>query len=59
MAFNPDGTIAIYDNPNERFWRVEGDTLIIENENHEVSTKYVSAIKDYYGKWHLEGRFTL
>ena len=59
MKFDRDGTMSGYQNPNEAYWSFTGNVLHILTEDNKVSCKFVNTINDYYGKWHLNGRFLL
>ena len=59
ILFNPDGTIGLYDNDNERYWALIDGTLSILNKGKDATCNFVVSFRDYYGKWHLSGRFLL
>jgi len=60
IGFNENGKITLYDNNNERTWTIDTQgSLVIKRGDGVVSTKFVHAYRDYFGKWHLEGRFLL
>ena len=59
MKFERDGTISGYQNPNEVFWSFNGNVLHIYDSEDVLSCKFVNTINDFFGKWHLSGRFLL
>ena len=59
MKFERDGTISGYINPNEAYWSFNGNILHIYSSDDVLSCKFVNTINDYFGKWHLNGRFLL
>ena len=50
-----DGRVRLYDNPNERFWSVEGGFLIFRHDDGHITTVFTSCING--AKYSFLGRF--
>jgi len=67
VEFEDDGKFTLYDNDflntawaTKSTWLFDNEVLLIKRAADGVAdTKFVHAIKDNYGKWHLEGRYFL
>ena len=59
MKFNVDGSISGWTDANHRSWTFDGQYFTIFDSQKRLSTKFVHSARDFFGKWHLEGRFML
>lgn len=59
LSLGSDGKINGFDNYNERRWRWDDHkkTLLFIAQNGKVSCTFTSFVVDFYGAWHIEGRF--
>lgn len=55
LVFKADGTIYGYSHPNEKYWRLEDDELLLISQDGDITSRYKS---DGMNNWigHLEGK---
>lgn len=55
LVFKADGTIYGYSHPNEKYWRLEDDELLLISQDGNITSRYKS---DGMNNWigHLEGK---
>lgn len=54
LNLEEDGTISGYDNPNEKFWEIHNDYLMIFDKDKNITDTYSKINNEYYSenKWH-------